>query len=233
VLLVEDDAAVAEVVQSALAARGYRVRSVDGGRAALDAAVASEPDIVILDLGLPDIDGIEVCRLLRQWTHHPIIVLSADGAEERKVAALDEGADDYVTKPFAMGELLARLRVAERHREVARLAVDDAVLAVGDLRIDTAAHAVTVAGRPMELTRKEFALLALLVRNAGRVLTHGMLLEQVWGRSSKGTESLRVHVAQVRRKLGSGPARPVIVSDPGTGYRLELPAGPNEPEIRP
>jgi two-component system KDP operon response regulator KdpE len=222
VLIVEDDSAVAEVVAAALDSRGYRTTVAMTGRAALDAVDVHEPDIVILDLGLPDIDGIEVCRALRRSSRRPIIVLSADGAEERKIAALDEGADDYVTKPFSMGELMARVRVVERHRLVAALAVDDAVLTFGDLVVDTAAHAARAGEVELDLTRKEFALLSLLVRNAGRVITHGVLIEHVWGRKSTVTDSLRVHVAQLRRKLGEAPQRPIIESAPGTGYRLVL-----------
>jgi two-component system KDP operon response regulator KdpE len=234
VVVIEDDPAVGEVVRDALAVRGYDAHLTTTGRGGLDLAVLLQPDLVVLDLGLPDVDGIDVCRRLRTWTSNPIIVLSADGAEERKVAALDEGADDYVTKPFSMGELLARLRVAERHRSVLASAVDDAVLQVGDLVVDTAAREVRLAGDQVELTRKEYALLELLVRNAGKVLTHGTLLAHVWGRpvgQAGGTESLRVHVTQLRRKLGAGPLRPQLLSDPGTGYRIVVP-DPRDPETR-
>jgi two-component system KDP operon response regulator KdpE len=235
--VIEDDPSVGEIVRDALAARGYTVHLAATGRAGLDLATTVRPDLVVLDLGLPDVDGIEVCRLLRTWTTNPIVVLSADGAEERKVQALDEGADDYVTKPFSMGELLARLRVAERHRSVLMRTVDDAVLRLGDLEVDTAAREARLGGEPLVLTRKEFALLELLVRNAGKVLTHGTLLAQVWGRHERtgsGTESLRVHVTQLRRKLGTGPDRARILSEPGTGYRLvAAEAEPTrEPETR-
>jgi two-component system KDP operon response regulator KdpE len=232
ILLVEDDPSTAAVVADALSARGYRVTAAATGQSALDTAGTDRPDIVVLDLGLPDLDGIDVCRHLRTWSTNPIVVLSADGAEDRKIAALDAGADDYVTKPFSMPELLARLRVAERHRGLLARTVDDVVVRVGDLAVDTAAREVTVAGETVTLTRKEYELLELLARNAGRVLTHGVLLAQVWGRSGGGTESLRVHVTQLRNKLGSGPDRPSIVSDPGTGYRLLLPAS-QEPEALP
>ena len=223
VLVVEDDPSVAEVLVAALESRGYRVRGVAGGHAALDAAALESPDLVILDLGLPDIDGIEVCRLLRRWSKNPIIVLSADGAEDRKVAALDEGADDYVTKPFSMAELLARIRVAERHRHLAAQVVDDSVIILGDVVIDPAARMVSVAGALTELTAKEFDLLALLARNAGKVLTHGAILEQVWGRGQGGSQPLRMLVLQLRRKLGSRSTGPAIVSASGTGYRIVLP----------
>ena len=225
VLLVEDDPAVAEVVAVALARHGYRVHRVATGSAAIDSVTLDEPDIVVLDLGLPDIDGIEVCRRLRRWTRHPIVVLSADGSEDRKVAALDEGADDYVTKPFSMPELLARLRVAERHRLLVSQLVDESVIAVGDVLIDTAGRLITIRGEVCEVTRKEFDLLALLARNAGKVLTHGVLLTHIWGGTGGGRDSLRVHIAQLRRKLGTGPDRPLILSEPATGYRLLVPDG--------
>ena len=224
VLLVEDDPAVAEVVAAALGRHGYRVATAATGTAAIDAVTLEEPDIVVLDLGLPDVDGIEVCRRMRRWTRHPIIVLSADGSEDRKVAALDEGADDYVTKPFSMPELLARLRVAERHRHLVSQLVDEPVIAVGDVLIDTAGRLITIRGEACDTTRKEFDLLTLLARNAGKVLTHGVLLTHVWGGSGGGRDSLRVHIAQLRRKLGTGPDRPSILSEPATGYRLVVPA---------
>ena len=223
--MVEDEPAVAEIVSTALAARGYRVEVSASGGDALRCASLDEPDIVILDLGLPDIDGVEVCRQLRRWFANPIIVLSADGAEDRKVAALDEGADDYVTKPFSMPELLARLRVAVRHRLMVGSTVDPAVLSAGDVVVDTGAYSVRVGGQVVAMTRRELGLLAALLRQPGRVLTHRVLLERVW-RSSPATaslESLRVHVAQLRKKLGSGPERPRIVTEPGIGYRLLAP----------
>ena len=222
VLVVEDDPAVAKIVTGALEARGYRVLSAARGREALDAAAVEVPDIVVLDLGLPDIDGIDVCRVLREWSRNPIIVLTADGAEERKVAALDEGADDYVTKPFSMPELLARLRVAERHRHLTALVVDDAVVVVGDVVIDTAAWIVRIGGTATDLTVKEFSLLTVLARNAGKVLTHGALFGHVWGSGRGSTQALRILITQLRRKLGTAPVRPRIVSAHGIGDRLVL-----------
>jgi len=224
VLLVDDEPALTEVMSVALGARRYRVNVATTGESALAAASVDPPDVVVLDLGLPDIDGIEVCRELRKWLPNPIIVLSADGAESRKVEALDAGADDYVTKPFSMPELLARLRVALRHRQLVASVVDPAELTVGDMLIDTGAHQVTVAGAPVELTRKEFALLALLARNLGKVMVHRSILSSVWNGAQRGTtESLRVHITNVRRKLGTGPDRPQILTEPGVGYRLVLP----------
>jgi two-component system KDP operon response regulator KdpE len=208
-------------VSTALDARGYRVTVALTGREALELASRDEPDLVLLDLGLPDIDGIEVCRELRRWYRHPILVLSADGAEDRKIGALDEGADDYVTKPFSMPELFARVRVALRHRATMAAVVDATVIEVGDLRIDTGGYTVTVDGEPVDVTPKEFALLALLARNPGRVITHAICFEHVWRESDHATnEALRVHVAQLRKKLGNGPSAPRIVTEPGVGYRL-------------
>jgi two-component system KDP operon response regulator KdpE len=224
VLVVEDDPAMAEILHGALGARGHDVAVATTGREALALVSALEPDVVLLDLGLPDIDGIEVCQQLRRWYRNPIVVVSADGDEDRMVAALDDGADDYVTKPFSMRELLARLGVALRHRRLVAATVDPTLIEVGDLRIDVGAHAAAAGGEPLRLSRKEFALLALLARNCGRVLTQDSLLHQVWHSADAGkSETLRAHVKQVRRKLGDGPQRPRILNEPGVGYRLAHP----------
>jgi two-component system KDP operon response regulator KdpE len=230
VLVVDDEAAMLRAVSAALGARGYRVITAATGEQAISAAAVETPDVIVLDLGLPDIDGIDVCRRLRQWTTVPIIVLSAEGSDARKVAALDEGADDYVTKPFSTPELLARVRVALRHQRVGGGAPDESVFTVGDIRVDLARHTVTVGGRPVELTPKEFAFLALLARYPGRVLTHRAILQEVWG-PEYGTETqyLRVYASQVRKKLGDDPSRPRLVTAPGVGYRLIDPAGIDEP----
>jgi two-component system KDP operon response regulator KdpE len=219
-LIVEDDRSVARVVSAALRARGYSVELAVTGAAALSAAERETPAVVLLDLGLPDIDGLDVCRQLRAWTTVPIIVVTADGADERKVRALDDGADDYVTKPFSMPELLARIRVALRHRQAAGV-VDRAVLDVGDLHIDVAQHRVTLGQREVDLRPKEFALLTLLARHAGRVLTHRAILHEVWGPDAEhDTQHLRVYAGLLRKKLEDDPARPRIVTEPGVGYRL-------------
>ena len=179
---------------------------------------------MLLDLGLPDIDGVEVCRRLRTWSVVPIIVVTADGANQRKVDALDEGADDYVTKPFAMPERLARIRVALRHRRAAGL-VDRTGLQVGDLSVDVARHRVTIGDREIELSPKEFSLLTILARHAGRVLTHRALLEEVWGPEAvRETQHLRVYAGLLRKKLGDDPARPRLITEPGVGYRLVDPS---------
>jgi two-component system KDP operon response regulator KdpE len=223
ILVVDDEPAIRRVVGAALIARRYRVLSALNGATALELAATGAPDVVVLDLGLPDIDGIEVCARLRSWTQVPIIVLSADGADDRKIAALDAGADDYVTKPFSTPELLARVRVALRHasRAVAPASVDEAVYEVGDLRVDVAHHRVTVAGEPVGLTPKEFGFLAALARHPGRVLTHRAILQEVWG-DAYGTETqyLRVYASQLRRKLADDPTNPRLVTEPGVGFRL-------------
>jgi two-component system KDP operon response regulator KdpE len=226
-LVVEDEPAMADIVATALRSRGHLVDVVGTGQAALDHVSLHEVDVVILDLGLPDLDGAEVCRRLRQWFRNPILVLSADGDEQRKVTALEGGADDYVTKPFSMPELLARLAVALRHREAVATAIDPAVARVGDLLLDEGAHVASLAGAELPLARKEFALLAVLARNPGRVLTHDSLLARVWGTTDPAkTETLRVHVNQLRRKLGDGPDRPKLLTEPGVGYRLVAPERP-------
>lgn len=218
-LVVEDEFAMATVITEGLAARGFDVHTVSSGTDAIAAAADSVPAVVILDLGLPDMDGLEVCRRIRSWSEVPIIVLTADGAEDRKIAALDGGADDYVTKPFSMGELLARVGVALRHH--ARRGPDDAVLVVGDLIVDVAHHVVTLSGEPVELTPKQFDLLALLARHPGSVLTHGFILGEVWGPDGAGhVEYLRVYARALRQKLQEDPARPRLITEPGVGYRL-------------
>jgi two-component system KDP operon response regulator KdpE len=221
VLVVEDERNMARVMSAGLQARGYRVSVARTGQDGLDLSASEDPAVVILDLGLPDIDGIEVCRRMRQWSRAPIIVVTADGAVDRKILALDEGADDYVTKPFAMPELLARLRVALRHRRAIGPVFDEGLLEVGDLTIDTADHQVTVGGEPVELTPKEFEFLALLARHQGKVLTHRAILQHVWGAEAAGrTEYLRTYANQLRNKLADDPARPRLVTEPGVGYRL-------------
>jgi two-component system KDP operon response regulator KdpE len=221
ILVVEDEAAMARVMSASLQARGYQVSVARTGQEGLDRSAGEEPAVVILDLGLPDIDGVEVCRRLRQWTQAPIIVVTADGSEDRKIMALDEGADDYLTKPFSMPELLARLRVAVRHRRAFGPLVDDSRLVVGDLVVDTGEHQVTVGGRRVELTPKEFDFLALLARHQGKVLTHRTILRHVWGpEATNRTEYLRTYANQLRRKLQDDPASPRFVTEPGVGYRL-------------
>ncbi len=222
VLVVDDEPAIRRTVSAGLTARGYAVRTASTGEEAVASAAADPPDLVILDLGLPDVDGVDVCRRIRAWSHLPILVLSAEASDYRKVLALDEGADDYITKPFSMPELLARVRVALRHRPTAvDDEVDPVVLEVGDLRVDLARHRVSVADREVELTPKEFAFLALLARWPGRVLTHRAILQEVWGPEyGHETHYLRVYASQLRKKLQDRPDHPRLVTEPGVGYRL-------------
>jgi two-component system, OmpR family, KDP operon response regulator KdpE len=225
-LLVEDELPLLVALAASLEAAGYSVRTATAGGEALDRINETEPDVVVLDLGLPDLDGVDVCRRLRRWSSVPVIVLTADGAEDRKVQALDEGADDYLTKPFSLPELLARVRVALRHRRALVPVVEGAELQIGDLTVDVAGHVAIVSGHELPLTRKEFALVALLARNAGRVLTYRKVLAVVWGVDAEaGTQALRTLVATARKKLGEGPRRPRIVNESGVGYRM---VGPDD-----
>lgn len=229
ILVVDDEPGIVRALSAALRARDHRVAIATTGAEALTEAATRHPSVIILDLGLPDIDGIEVCRHLRQWTDTPIIVLTAEGAESRKVEALDEGADDYVTKPFSTPELLARVRVALRHRRQPDATAVGATLSVGDIAVDLARHRALVRGVDVELTPKEFAFLAALARHPGRVLTHRMLLREVWGPEyATETQYLRVYASQLRKKIADDPASPYLVTEPGVGYRLVDPT--DQPE---
>jgi two-component system, OmpR family, KDP operon response regulator KdpE len=227
VLIVDDDASLLRVLEAAFEARGFDVVTAPDGRSALGQVVLSEPDVVILDLGLPDIDGIAVCSRLRSQVGSRIIVLSADGAEDRKVAALDAGADDYVTKPFSTPELMARVRVALRNQRSVAGLVPAATVHVGDLELDAESRRARAAGQELDLTPKEFSLLTVLARNAGKVLTHRMLLEVVWG-PGQGVDTLRTHVSHLRRKLGDAGSTIRLESAPGVGYRLDAPDGTDD-----
>jgi two-component system KDP operon response regulator KdpE len=223
VLLVEDESQMRTFVRLALAAHGYRVIEVATGREALQQAAAHTPDLVLLDLGLPDIDGLEVTQRLREWSLAPIIILSARGQEDQKVQALDAGADDYLTKPFGSEELMARIRVALRH--AARSPQDPAssVATIGALRVDFAKRLVFVEDREVHLTPIEYKLMVALTQHAGMVLTHKQLLDQVWGPGhAHQMQYLRVYMAQLRQKLEETPAHPkYLVTEPGVGYRLK------------
>ncbi|HVQ75922.1 MAG TPA: response regulator [Candidatus Binatia bacterium] len=222
VVLIEDETPIRRFLRVTIASEGYRLHEAGSGADGLLEVAMRQPDLVILDLGLPDMDGLEVIRRLREWTAVPILVLSARGQERDKIAALDAGADDYVSKPFGAGELLARMRVALRH--LAHLGRDggDSVFAVGDLRVDLRLRQVQVAGVEVHLTPIEYKLLTALVRHAGRVLTHRQLLKEVWGPSHvEQAHYVRVYMAQLRRKIEAEPARPrYLLSEPGVGYRL-------------
>jgi len=219
ILLVDDDAALLRALRIALSARGHVVVLARTGTEGVDQASLTDPDVVVLDLGLPDIDGVEVCRRIRQWSQVPVIVLSAAGNEERKVAALDSGADDYVTKPFGMPELEARLRAALRRSAAAREPAVPAVLQVGRLGVDLVHHMAEVDGTPLELTGREFDLLAYLARHAGKICTHQMILRDVWGQGyTSEAHYLRVYAHRLRRKLGD--AGSMLRTQPGVGYQL-------------
>ncbi|WP_026876038.1 response regulator [Jiangella gansuensis] len=221
VLVVDDEQALTRALAINLRARGWDVITAADGHGALDAAAHKDPDIVILDLGLPDMDGVEVIGGLRGWTTVPIIVLSARTGSDDKVEALDTGADDYVTKPFGMDELLARLRAARRRAIPAD--GESSIVTAGELTIDLARKKVARAGSDVRLTPTEWHLLEVLVRNAGRLVSHTQLLHEVWGPAyGSETNYLRVYSAQLRRKLEPDPARPRhIITEPGMGYRFE------------
>ena len=222
VLIVEDDAQMRRVLQTALRSHHYHVVEAATAREGLAQAAGRNPDVILLDLGLPDGDGLDVTRTLRQRTRMPIIVLSARGQERDKIAALDLGADDYLTKPFAINELLARIRVALRHAMAPLDAAVEPVFELDELRVDLALRRVFRGGAEVHLTPTEYKLLAELIRHAGRVLTHRQLLESVWGANYVDqTHYLRVYMAQLRHKLEPDPARPrLLTKDPGVGYRL-------------
>ena len=223
VLLIEDDPQIRRFLRAALPAHGYRLLEAENGGDGLTQASTRTPDVVLLDLGLPDLDGLEVTRRIREWSSVPIVVLSARGLERDKVAALDAGADDYLTKPFGVEELLARLRVALRHASRVAGAAPGAVFRTGELEVDLAARLVSVAGREVHLTPTEFKLLALLVRHAGKVVTQRQLLTEVWGPGAAGNAHyLRVQMHGLRHKLEAEPARPrYLLTEPGVGYRLK------------
>ncbi len=221
VLVIDDEEAIRRFLRVTLKSQAYTVIEAASGQDAVSCASTHKPDIVILDLGLPDIDGVEVTRLLRHWTQVPIIILSVRGSEGDKIAALDAGADDYLTKPFGVGELLARLRAALRR--VAQIA-NEPVFTSGSLTVDLAQRLVTVAGHEVQLTPNEYELLQVLVAHAGRVLTHRHLLREVWGvEYGEELHMLHVNISNLRRKIEPSPTRPrFIITEPGVGYRLKI-----------
>jgi len=219
ILIVDDETPIRRYLRAALSGQGFAVYEAANGLEALNAVIADRPDIIILDLGLPDIDGIEVTRRLREWSQIPIIILSVREAEQDKIAALDAGADDYLTKPFSTGELMARMRVAMR-----RLASkpDDPVIQVGGLQMDISRRVVTVDKNEISLTPTEYEILRLLMQNADKVITHHHLLRQVWGTAYESEmHILRVNISNLRRKIEPDPTRPTYIhTEPGVGYRL-------------
>jgi two-component system KDP operon response regulator KdpE len=222
VLVIEDEPEIRRFLRASLQSHGYRLVEAPTGREGLQAAETRQPDLIILDLGLPDMDGLDLIRQVRSWTSVPLVVLSARGQESAKVAALDAGADDYVSKPFGVGELLARMRAALRRAERPEGAQNLPTFETGELKIDFAQRRVVVKGREVHLTPIEYRLLTTLARHAGKLLTRRQLLTEVWGRAyAEQTHYLHVHMAQLRRKIEEDPARPrYILTEPGVGYRL-------------
>lgn len=223
VLVVEDEPQMRRFIRASLTSHGYRL--VEAGSAAEATALATShnPELILLDLGLPDGDGLELTRVVRGWSRVPIIVISARGREEDKVAALDAGADDYLTKPFGVNELLARMRVALRHALMAAAPAPQQVIPLGgELTLDLARRQVTRAGVEIHLTPIEYKLLVLFAQHAGKVLTHRQILKDVWGPAyANQTHYVRVHLAELRKKIEADPARPkLLVTEPGVGYRL-------------
>jgi two-component system KDP operon response regulator KdpE len=220
ILIIEDEPPIRRFLRASLTNEGYRINEAASGDEGLRVAASQPPDLVLLDLGLPDIDGQEVLRRLREWLTAPILVLTVRDQEQQKITALDSGADDYVTKPFGMGELLARIRTAIRHAH--HLTPESSTVRIGDLRFDLAARLVFRREEEIHLTPLEYKLLVTLLKYSGKVLTHRFLLREVWGPDdSQETHYLRVFVASLRRKLEDAPARPrYIVTEQGVGYRF-------------
>ena len=218
-LVIDDEPQIRRLLRVTLEAGGYRVFDAASGQDGIVQAAQCRPDVILLDLGLPDLDGVTVLKRLREWCRVPVIVLSVRDRENDKIAALDNGADDYVTKPFNSGELLARLRVAQRH---AQPSPDLAVFRTGHVEVDLTARVVKVNGKDVKLTATEYSLLRLFVQHAGKVLTHRQILREVWGPNSlEQTHYLRVYIAHLREKLESDPAQPeLIITEPAVGYRL-------------
>jgi len=224
ILVIEDEAQMRRFLRASLTHSGYQLIEAETAEQGLVQAAARNPDLVLLDLGLPDLDGLVVTERLRQWTQTPIIVISARGQEPDKIKALDAGADDYLTKPFGVGELLARIRVALRH--AAKTDEGEAQFSLGDLKVDLVRRQVLLRDVEVHLTPNEYRLLTTLIKHAGRVLTHRQLLREVWGpNASEQTQYLRVYMGQLRHKLERDPSRPqYLLTEPGVGYRLRSPS---------
>jgi two-component system, OmpR family, KDP operon response regulator KdpE len=222
VLIVDDEPQIRRFLRASLQAHDYQVIEAENGKEGVRACTVQKPDLLILDLGLPDMDGLDVIKLVREWSTIPIIILSLRSDDPDKIEALDRGANDYVTKPFSMGELLARMRVALRQGQGAG-AETGPVIAAGDIAIDLSKRLVTVGGTPVRLSRKEYDLLRILASHPGKVITHQQLLQEVWGQAYvEETQYLRVYIGQLRQKLEKQPAAPkYLVTEPGVGYRLQ------------
>lgn len=222
VLVVEDEPEMRKFIRATLTSRGYRLLEAERANEGVQLLTSHRPDLVLLDLGLPDGDGIDLTRQLREWSRVPVIVLSARGREDDKVEALDAGADDYLTKPFGVNELLARMRVALRHAEAVRGGTEVQAYEFGDLKLDLVRREVFRGDQELHLTPIEYKLLVLFAQHAGKVLTHRQILKEVWGPGyAAQTHYVRVHMAELRKKVEANPSRPkLLVTEPGVGYRL-------------
>jgi two-component system KDP operon response regulator KdpE len=224
ILIIEDDPPIRRFLKTGLGAHGFQIVEADNGRQGLIDAGTRKPDLIILDLGLPDMDGVEVVKAVREWTARPIIILSARYAEQHKIEALDAGADDYVTKPFGLGELLARIRVALRHSLTDEEKVPHEVFTSGKLKVDLRNRLIHVDGQEVHLTPIQYRLLSVLVKNAGKVLTHRQILREVWGPThAEDSHYLRIYMSQLRQKLEEDPTLPkYLITESGVGYRLKV-----------
>ncbi len=224
IIVIEDEAQIRRFLRTTLTSEGYLVIEAESGKQGLTESGTRKPDLIILDLGLPDMDGVEVVIGLRAWSSVPIIILSARSQESDKISALDAGADDYLVKPFGVGELLARIRVALRHVLTSANADDEGVFSVGELKVDMVHRKVTVSGMEVHLTPIEYRLLAALIKHAGKVLTHRMLLNEVWGPAYvERAHYLRIYMGTLRHKLEEDPARPrFLLTEIGVGYKLAV-----------
>jgi two-component system KDP operon response regulator KdpE len=224
IVVIEDDPAIRLFLRTGLGAHGFKVFEADRGRQGIIEAGIRKPDLIILDLGLPDMDGVDVIKTIREWSGMPIIILSARSTELHKIDALDAGADDYLTKPFGLGELLARIRVAMRHTVSSPEQDQSGVFTTGALKVDLLKRQVVVGDREVHLTPIQFRLLSVLIKNAGKVLTHQYLLKEVWGPSySDNSHYLRIYMSQLRQKLETDPAQPqYLLTESGIGYRLKV-----------
>jgi len=221
ILIIDDEAAIRRLLKVSLKSQGYSIVEATGGKEGIEQAAMNHPDLIVLDLGLPDIDGLKVLKSIREWSQIPIIILTVRDSEIDKVALLDSGANDYITKPFGVPELLARIRVALR---LSMAADDEAIFISGSLEIDFAAHVVKLNKEEIRLTDTEYRLLSLLAKNAGKLMTQRQLLKEIWGISAiEHTHYLRIYVAQLRHKLEKDPSRPqMIITEPGVGYRMSI-----------
>ncbi len=223
-IVIEDEAQIRRFLRTTLVAEGYQVFEAESGKQGLTEAATRKPDLIVLDLGLPDMDGVQVVKGIRAWSSVPIVILSARAQESDKIAALDAGADDYLVKPFGVGELLARIRVALRHVTAVSGASEEGVFAVGELKVDMQHRKITVGGAEVHLTPIEYRLLTVLVKHAGKVLTHQLLLKEVWGPNYvERAHYLRIYMGTLRHKLEKDPARPrFLLTEVGVGYRLAV-----------